>query len=345
MSELSKNKMGTDGRPNVLPIKPASGPGFLGPNYSPADEMLPPAAVGVRRGGDLGDVIGAVKGVIYYGDMMGFGEASSSFTRGMPGLKPLGVNYFMNTGLQCSNGATMWEYVNTIPTGGALGQKVKNAIKGVGLPQLRGMAPGIMEDAQAALNPFPVINAVVGSGFPQCRLMRLPVGDATGKIQNVDGNLLVDPSGILISGGRYYQEHWIQDRKVPPVRRDNESTGDQYLRGDPIQLDYDDWNKAPKTHREDGCLVDPKGAPKDTIQPSFCTKTNGGGNITTLGDGTQVMVYNLDASSKAGTLDFFQDYKRRVLVKSPHAVVSLSVAAISIMALLAFWSAKGSLRK
>ena len=50
MSELSKNKMGTDGRPNVLPIKPASGPGFLGPNYSPADEMLPPAAVGVRRG-------------------------------------------------------------------------------------------------------------------------------------------------------------------------------------------------------------------------------------------------------------------------------------------------------
>ena len=70
MSELSKNKMGTDGRPNVLPIKPASGPGFLGPNYSPADEMLPTAAVGVRRGGDLDDVIGAVKGVIYYGDMM-----------------------------------------------------------------------------------------------------------------------------------------------------------------------------------------------------------------------------------------------------------------------------------
>ena len=65
MSGASGLAMGSDNRSNVLPVKEASGPGFLGPSYSPADEMLPPASIGVRRGGDLGDVIGAVKGVIY----------------------------------------------------------------------------------------------------------------------------------------------------------------------------------------------------------------------------------------------------------------------------------------
>jgi len=137
MSGASSLQMGTDSRPNVLPVKDASGPGFLGPSYNPADEMLPPASIGVHRGGELDDVLGAVKGVIYYGDMMGFGEASSGFTKGMPGLRPLGVNYFVNSGLTCSNGATMWEYVQTIPTGGALGETVKNAIRGMGLPITR----------------------------------------------------------------------------------------------------------------------------------------------------------------------------------------------------------------
>ena len=179
--------MGNDTRANVLPTKGASGPGFLGPDYNPADEMYTPAAIGVRRGGDLGDVLGAVKGVIYYGDMMGFGQASSGFTKDMPGLRPLGVNYYVNSGLICSNGATMWEYVRTIPDGSALGQKVKQAIDEVGLPQLRGMAPGILEDAKDALNPFPVINAVIGSGYPKCKLVKNEVGDYDGKIHNVDG--------------------------------------------------------------------------------------------------------------------------------------------------------------
>lgn len=341
MSTASTTQMGNDGRPNVLPVTPASGPGFLGPNYNPADEMLAPAAIGVKRGGDLGDVLGAVKGVIYYGDMMGFGEASSDFTKGLPGLKPLGVNYFINSGLQCSNGATMWEYVQTIPTGAALGAKVQNAIKDMGLPQLRGMAPGILEDAQSALNPFPVINAVVGSGYPQCRLVRMPVGDFDGKITNVDGNLLVDPSGLLVdSNGRYYQEHWIQDRKVPPVRRQGESESQQFLRGEQIQLAYDTWAAAPKYFKEDGCLDPNASAPAGTLQPFFCGKTNGA-NIR-LPDNSTITAYTLDGSSSVPTMESFHNYNRR-LIKSPYAVVSLSVATVSILCLLAFWG-KGAKR-
>ena len=340
MSTASGLKMGNDDRPSVLPTKVASGPGFLGPPYSPADEMLPPASIGVRRGDSIDSVIGAVKGVIYYGDMIGFGEASSSFTQGMPGLKPLGVNYFMNSGLQCSNGATMWEYVQTIPTGNALGQKIKSALRGVGLPALRGMAPGIMEDAQAALNPFPVINAVVGSGYPQCRLVRMPVGDIDGKIQNVDGNLLVDPTGLLVdSNGRYYQEQWIQDRKVPPVRRTGETATEQFLRGDPIQLSYEDWSKAPKVFKENGCLdMSAKNVALDTIQPFFCKANPNARQVITLGDGTQVTAYTMNANNGIQTMDGFEDLSSplaRVRLK-PTALFSVSVAVLSILGLVLF---------
>lgn len=317
MSGASGMQMGNDGRPNVLPVKEASGPGFLGPQYNPADEMLPPASIGVKRGGELDDVIGAVKGVIYYGDMMGFGEASSGFTRGMPGLKPLGVNYFVNSGLTCSNGATMWEYVETIPTGSALGQKIKQALRGVGLPQLRGMAPGILEDAQSALNPFPVINAVVGSGYPQCRLVKKKVGDFDGKIYNVDGILLVDPVGLIGRGdGPYYQERWIQDREVTGKPRPGENEDEQYARSDPIQLAYDEWEKAPKTHRENGCRVDPAAK---LPEPSFCAADRAKATSAATGGATQG----------------FQDYRHPM-----QKMASLSLAIISVIALIAFWATK-----
>lgn len=311
MSGASGLAMGNDSRANVLPVKDASGPGFLGPQYNPADEMLPPASIGVRRGGDLNDVLGAVKGVIYYGDMIGFGEASSSFTKGMPGLKPLGVNYFVNSGLTCSNGATMWEYVQTIPTGGALGQKVKDAIRGIGLPQMRGMAPGMLEDAEFALNPMPIINAVVGSGYPQCRLVKKPVGDFDGKVYNVDGVLLVDPEGLVQEGGRYYQERWIQDRKVTGNPRPGEDEQDHYARGEPIQLAYDQWEKAPKTHNENGCLKDPSAVSAELPQPAFCPRVK--------------------------AVQGFQNYKQ----KSPaHKVTSMALVTVSILALIALWATK-----
>jgi hypothetical protein len=294
MSGASGLAMGSDSRANVLPVKEPSGPGFLGPSYNPADEMYTPAAVGVRRGGDLDDVLGAVKGVIYYGDMMGFGEPSSGFTRGMPGLRPLGVNYYVNSGLICSNGATMWEYVRTIPDGSALGQKVKTAIQEVGLPQLRGMAPGILEDAKSALDPFPVINAVIGSGYPKCKLVKNEVGDFDGKIRNVDGVLMVDEVGLMKEGNKHFQERWVQ-----------ETDGG----GWPIQLAYDEWEKAPKTHKENGCVGDPKANP-GLQEPTFCKSRQG-----------------------------FQNYREE---KHPiHKMVSLSVAAISVLALCAFWATKG----
>jgi hypothetical protein len=330
MSTASGTQIGNDARKNVLPVKPASGPGFLGPNYNPADEMLPPASIGVSRGDTLNHVTDAVKGVIYYGDMIGFGGPSSRFTEGKPGLRPLGVNYFINSGLTCSNGATMWEYVETIPNGSALGDKVRNALASVGLPQLRGMAPGMVEDVKFALDPAPVINAVVGSGYPQCRLVKRMVGDSNGQIQNVDGQLLVDPMGIIKGrDGRFYQERWIQDREPAVGSKTGETPEQAFARGDPIQLAYEDWEAAPKTYKEDGCLVDE--TDKDTKQPGFCKKATRS-QVITLGDRTTVTAYD----------EGYGDYTSLQRKGRPNTskLVSLSVAVISVMCLMAFWAAK-----
>lgn len=261
---------GNNNDKQILPTATAKGPGFLGPDYNPADEMLAPAQIGVRRGDNLSDVINAAKGIGYYTDMIGFGEASSAFTKGMPGLKPLGVNYFLKTGLTCSNGAEMWEYVSTVPDGSALGDRLKTSMREMGLPQLRGMGPGIIEDAKSALNPMPVLNAVMGSGYPQCKLVRYPVGDFDGKITNADGNLIVDPDGLIESGGRFFQEKWVQARaKAKRNRRSGENDMEYFLAGEPIQLDYDVWNKEPKLYDEKGCAKDPRSGLE---QPKFCGK-------------------------------------------------------------------------
>lgn len=331
MSAAAATQMGNDSRSNVLPVKPASGPGFLGPSYNPADEMLPPAQIGVKRGGNLGDVVGAVKGVVYYGDMIGFGGPSSSFTKGMPGLKPLGVNYFINSGLSCSNGAIMWEYVQTVPDGSALGDKVKDALAGVGLPPLRGMGPGMLEDVKFALDPAPVINAVVGSGYPQCELVRKRVGDNDGQIQNVDGVLLVDPVGIMSANGKppYFQERWVQKKYKVQLRK-GESEASANARADPVQLSYEDWQAEPKIYKENGCLVDANGTEG---QPKFCS-AKAPSQILTLGDKSTVNVY------REGFLNYSSYKQINQRRKNPHALVSLSVAVVSIMALIAFWNIK-----
>jgi hypothetical protein len=196
------------------------------------------------------------------------------------------------------------------------------------------MAPGIIEDAQSALNPFPVINAVVGSGYPQCRLVRMKVGDYDGKIQNVDGNLLVDPEGLLVdSKGVYYQEHWIQDRR-PIMQRSGETSSEQYLRGDAIQLSYDAWSSAPKQFKDNGC-IDPSGnAAPGTLQPYFCSaQARSNVQVVTLGDGTRVNAYAIPSSSYVQTLEAFENF---TLKAKPTAGVSVAVAAISVACLFAF---------
>ena len=236
-------QQGDENRLSLLPSDKPAGLGFFGSPYSVADSLLTPPEVGVHKGDEMGAVMDSVKGMAFYMDMIGFGESSNRLTKNMPAgadLKPLGINYFMNTGQQCSNGADMWQYYEGIPQGNALGKKVATAMKQMGLPALRGLAPGMLEDAEGALNPSPLLNAMLGSGYPQCKRVRLMVGDAYGHIFDKDtgANWIEDPETATKGPDNLmYQTRWVQDTDK---------------QGNPITLKREEWAKEEKIYNADG---------------------------------------------------------------------------------------------
>jgi hypothetical protein len=208
----------------TIPVTQAKevGPGMFGPNYSFADNLPLPGSVGVRDGDSLTDVVDSVKAVAYYVDMIGFGEASSGLSRSL-NPKPLGVNTWLETPQVCSNGANMWVYMPGVPTGEALGQRVKDGLKSAGLPGMRGLAPGMLEDAASALNPAPVLKSVFGSGLPRCRLIEKEVGDQDGEIQNVATKdyYIHDKDSVYKRDGRSYQKRWGYESDLTQKKWDN----------------------------------------------------------------------------------------------------------------------------
>ena len=255
MSNNQAPQQGNEQRTSILPSMAPSGIGFFGSPYTPADAMLTPKQIGVQVGSSMSDVVNAVKGVAFYTDQIGFGESSNALTRGMP-LKPLGVNYFMKTGMTCSNGAEMWHYMEGIPTGNALGARVASAMKDMGLPALKGLAPGMIEDAQNALNPAPIMRSLFGSGYPKCKQVTLPVGDGYKRISDpqTGASWIGEATNVsyqTVNGERNVpvQTRWVQDTDYS---------------GNPISLSRDEWVDAPKLFNKDGTPV--KATKKEAFQ-------------------------------------------------------------------------------
>jgi len=240
--------VGLETRTTILPSPsvPQNVPGIFGPDYSFADNIKLPGQVGVRDGGELSDVIDSVKAMGYYVDMIGFGESSSPLSRGL-GVQALGVNTWLETGFQCSNGANAWAYSSSIPTGNGLGKRVAAGLESAGLPRLRGLAPGIVEDAQSALDPFPIIGAIFGSGYPSCRFVVKPVGDQDGSPINLaTSNYYVNnPETLLTQDGRKY----------PLKKPDGTPNNAPAFQGRWVQdgdLSQEEWTNAPKIYNPDG---------------------------------------------------------------------------------------------
>ena len=247
-------QQGSEKRTSILPSTTPDGIGFFGSPYSPADAMKTPGQIGVKVGNSMSDVISGVKGVGFYIDQIGFGAPSTSLTRGMP-LQPLGVNYYIKTGSKCSNGADMWHYMKGITEGDALGQKMKKAMADMGLPPLKGLAPGMIEDAQNALNPAPLIGALFGSGYPQCKKVTLKVGDSYGRIADPDTgeSWISNPNEAIPTNSGYQQTKWVHDTDA---------------RGNPINLSRDQWVSAIKTHNPDGTEKETQGFVNILTHPS-----------------------------------------------------------------------------
>lgn len=185
---------------------------LLGPKYDYTNEIAAPSEIGVRAGGSFDDVMGAMAGFNYYIDAIGFGQSTGmAKNRGLENQR-LGIRYFMKTGMKCSNGADMCEYIDTIPKG-LPGRAGKESQKTLGV-ELRGLAPGIVEDAASALNPVRLFNAAMGTGYSQCKKVTLPVGDDRGRLQSpYDGTKWVD-GAVEYRNGKPYQTRWVFDKDV-----------------------------------------------------------------------------------------------------------------------------------
>ena len=234
---------GNDTRSSVLPTQDTQGSESMPPDYSFADEMPFPDEVGVRRGGSLNDVAGAVAGIAFYADMIGFGSPSTGITANLP-IKPypMGVNHFIRTMTKCSNGADMWVYVNGIPKGDLFGKKVEQALRRLNMPRLQGLAPGILEDARDGLNPVPVMNAVFGTGYAKCKEVTLPVGTARGSLKNVDGKVMIQPmypGDIKFRDGMNYQTRFVFDRWLTKDEWDKENQSAAFCPDGSKIMDHD----------------------------------------------------------------------------------------------------------
>lgn len=210
---------------------------MLGPEYSYADELKTPSELGIGRDGSFEGIMRAVAGVNYYVDSIGFGQSTglAKAQGGRMAQQPLGVRFFTNTGAKCSNGADMYEYINTVPKGlrGRVGEEVKKTM-GV---DFRGLAPGIVEDSAAALDPQPFFQAAIGSGYAQCKKVTLPIGDMEGKVQSP----------------------YTKDKNGQPVRWNGEGVAGKYkmINGKPHQtrwvfdkyISQEEYEKAPKTEK------------------------------------------------------------------------------------------------
>ena len=186
---------------------------MLGPNYNYTNELAPPSQVGVRLGGSFDDIMDSIGGVNYYIDAIGYGQATGIAKGQGKQNRRLGLRYFMNTGMTCSNGKPMYEYIDNIPKGlgGRAGEEIQKTL-GV---KLQGLAPGIVEDAANALNPMRLFNAATGTGYARCKKVTLPVGDDQGRIKSsYDGTVWIQGPIASYQNGIPQQTQWVYDADI-----------------------------------------------------------------------------------------------------------------------------------
>lgn len=244
--------MGTPAQPTVqpspTPVQDDNAGLFSLPSYDFAKQIPTPASVGVRPGDSIQSVTDAMKGVAYYGDVIGFGSSSSSFTSGMS-FQKLGTNFFMKTGMQCSNGADMWTYFEGIPKGDAFGKNLQRALSESMGVNLTGLAPGMIEDSKAALNMDPIVRAIKGDVFYECKQEEKPVGDQFGRIQDPNpepgkpADKWIIGSDVIWKNNRPFQKKWVASKSIS----------------------QDAYDKAPKTHNPDGTLKSKEGFMTDPV--------------------------------------------------------------------------------
>jgi hypothetical protein len=102
----------------------------------------------------------------------------------------------------------MYRYIEGIPQGTAMGEYVASSLKDVGLPEMKGLAPGMIEDAKSALDPRDLFRAAFGDAYPDCVEATLPVGDIDGRIRNPKYK---DSKGNSVNGSVYLSGPFVDE--------------------------------------------------------------------------------------------------------------------------------------
>jgi LPXTG-motif cell wall-anchored protein len=226
--------------------------GFFGPNYAFDNSIPLPGEIGVKKEPTFDGIFSGVQGLNYYLDTIAFG-GPTFFDNNNP--EPLGIRYFLNTGMRCSNGATMSEYYDGVTKGDLLGERVAQGLASAGLPSLRGLGPGILENARDALDPRPLFSAISGTGYPVCQQVTCPVGDVQGRLKDAATGAPVIQGDVEWVDGLPRQRRWVQAYDAD---------------GTAFQVTKDEFAAQPKCYNADGTYMArppdgcPAGAAADT---------------------------------------------------------------------------------
>lgn len=294
--------------------------GYFGPDYSVADNIKLPGEIGVRQESSFEAIFDAVGGVNYYIDSVAFGSPTFFDSQN---LQPAGIRYFLNTEMRCSNGATMSEYFDGITRGDLLGDTVMNALNSAGLPGLRGLGPGILENARDALDPRPLFDAVTASSYPVCQQVQCPVGDSYGSIVNATDptkKYIIDPV-VPDSSGRPSQMRWVQAY---------DSDGDR------VSVTKDEFAATPKCYNADGSYMSPPPSGCPATEPAAVPAAAAGSKyaLCTQMQPPAVAPAAPASSGSGSTTDPFMNYGDS---STEDVILVVSVAALAAVGLWTFF--------
>ena len=202
------------------------------PQYNYADELYSPRELGIRRDGSFDGIMRSVAGINYYADAVAFGKSTMFAEQQGMQQTPLGIRFFTKTGATCSNGADMYEYVDNVPKG--VRGRVGSEMEAMGLPNLRGLGPGILEDAVSSLNPIPLMDAAVNGGYAKCKQVQLPVGDASGRIASryTPATPWIKDAIKMVNGvphqTRWVLDQWISQEEYDAEPKTRKGTGEGF---------------------------------------------------------------------------------------------------------------------
>jgi hypothetical protein len=143
---------------------------LLGPSYKYYEYISTPMDMGMSADANLGALVKDAGGLINYVELLVSGQGPGSTTG-----RPLGDQFFLKTGAQCTDintkqKQTRYLYFNNIPTG-----SIPFISSGLGMdfPMFKGLIPSVLQDMDE-MNPFSMFKGFLAGDAPNCQEITMP---------------------------------------------------------------------------------------------------------------------------------------------------------------------------